>query len=160
MCLFCGLPGRHAFALAERPAERLRGRVWSGAFEAAEEGVARLVAEIAAGAAEGPWRAGVIGLSLAGDGDELRYFAGIADDGAPLADGWTRIETPAARYAASWHEAGDGPIAAHYARLMGWIMESGLRRDDAAVELREEYPAGYDAAGAPALRLMIPVRSA
>ncbi len=66
MCACCGEPGRHRFAIAERPAQRLRGVAWEGSYaEAAAGAIHPLIEQMKAVVAGGkdPWFDAIVGIS-------------------------------------------------------------------------------------------------
>ncbi|BCH25137.1 hypothetical protein MesoLjLc_48240 [Mesorhizobium sp. L-8-10] len=164
MCARCGEFGSHRFAIAERAPQRLRGLVWEGTYaEAAAGAIHPLIEEmkIAAAAEDDPWSRMIIGISWNDRPDGFRYFVGIeaAEYMAPAA-GHRLLSLPAMRFACVWHGPDDGDVVKHYGRMIDWIETEGQERDVSILHHREEYPADFDLAGPPVLRVMLPLTPA
>lgn len=162
MCDRCGEPGltRHGFSITERPAHRLIGVNWEGTYEDAARGALHpLLARMQALSAErgGLWRSPIVGLSWNGEDGRLRYFAGIAEDGEAK-DGLETLDIPDMELASAWHGPEDGDVIGHYVGMVGWMRETGLTRDHAVFDQREEYPPDADLSGPPVLRIMLALK--
>lgn len=164
MCACCGEPGRHRFAIAERPAQRLRGVAWEGSYaEAAAGAIHPLIEQMKAVVAGGkdPWFDAIVGISWNDRPDGFRYFVGIQEekDQVRIAQHGP-LSLPPMRYASVWHSPDDGDVISHYGRMIEWIETEGECRDISVLHHREEYPADIDVTAAPVLRLMLPLASA
>lgn len=166
MCRWCGEPGGRATGagLVERPAQSLVGRSWQGTHgEAASGAVISLLKAVQAEAGGDVVFAGpIVAVSWSDRADGFRTFVGVESDGAGarLAADGERVNLPPMRFAADWHDAGDGDVLDHYAALIEWLRATGNRWDKTVLHHREEYPRHADFSAPPALRLMLPVTGA
>lgn len=170
MCDRCGFgAGAHRISLSERPAHRLVGWLWEGSHSQVREGALKPLLRQALALSEttsGLWRSPVVGLtwnlpSSPPSGDTrpagMRYFCGIAGEEPPR-DG-AAVDLPEMTLASSWHGPDDGGVVEHYMRMIEWIGDEALERDNSHFAQREEYPNDHDPDGPLALRLMLPVRN-
>lgn len=165
MCLWCSGPdgriGMTGAGLVERPAQRLVGRTWEGPHgEAASAAILDLLAAVQADAGAGDMFAGpIVALSWSDRPDGFRTFVGVeaGEAGPALEVDGERIELPAIRFAADWHDAASGDVLDHYHALIEWVRATGNRWDKTALHHREEYPRHTDFSAPPVLRLMLPV---
>lgn len=163
MCRWCEGPafGLDGFGIERRGDARLAGLPWTGSHaEAVAGGLAatlmrlreRIVEEQAF--APGP----VVVVTLAGQGDEVRCFAGarLAEGVAPPS-GMEEFPVAAADYAVANHHRADGEVLDCYAAMLDWIRTERLARDRSHLQHREEYPLHADFARPETVRLMVPV---
>lgn len=162
MCLMCGdATLDHAFALVERPAHRLTGRLWSGTFEEAAAGALHpLIADMKDLSARTSdlWKSPIVGLTWNDRPDGFRYFVGIETEDESATAGFDRLDVPEMRCASWWHGPESGTVVDSYGRLMRGLAEAGIERDQSFCDQREEYPADIDLEKPPALRLLLPVK--
>ncbi len=162
MCVWCeGAAALGGFAIERRAEARLAGLRWSGSHAEAVAGVLagsmrlvreRIVEEQAF--VPGP----VVVVTLPGAGDRVECFSGGAlakDEAAP--DGLDLLSVPASDYAVVNHHRADGDVIDRYGALVGWIRETGLKRDASRMQHREEYPLHADFSRPETVRLMVPV---
>lgn len=164
MCRWCGEPGGRTTGagLLGRPAQSFVGRMWEGTHgEAAAGAILALLKAVQAEAdAGGDVFAGpIVALSWSDRPDGFRTFVGVGlDDAGPVLErGGKRLDLPAMRFAADWHDASAGDVLEHYAALIDWVRATGKRWDRTRLHHREEYPIHADLSGPTALRLMLPV---
>lgn len=100
-------------------------------------------------------------MTLAGQGDEVRCFAGARlADGAAAPSGLEEFAVAGADYAVASHHRSDGEVLDRYAAMLDWVRTERLARDRSGFQHREEYPLHADFARPETVRLMVPVRLA
>lgn len=163
MCLLCGAGSVRLaeFAIVTRPVTELRGRSWAGPREAVAGAARALLEDVRAAAppTRGLWAGPIVSIAWNGPPEGPRLFAGVALEGEEEAGPGLpeRLVLPPRRFAAAWHESGDGDVIARYGRMIEWIDRIGHRRDPSGPSQCEEYSRDADF-GAPAeLRLMLPI---
>jgi hypothetical protein len=158
MCQWCGARRFTAdeVSVVERPAERLVGFAWEGAYSDAMSGATLDLlkrAQSVAAKAGDLWLGPLVALSSIDGPDRFRFFAGL-DGLAAGADADSR-DIAASRYATTWHDGGD--VLDRYQRMLEWMRAAGHRWDKGVIHHREEYPLHADLSAPPAMRLMLPV---
>jgi predicted transcriptional regulator YdeE len=166
MCRWCeGVAvGLEGFAIERREDARLAGIVWQGSHAEAVAGglagaLARLRERILEEQAFAPGP--LVAVTLAGQGDEVRCFAGgRLAEGAAAPAGLEEFAVAASDYAVANHHRADGEVLDRYAAMLDWIRAERLSRDRSHWQHREEYPLHADFARPEAVRLMVPVKAA
>ncbi|SMH47835.1 GyrI-like domain-containing protein [Mesorhizobium australicum] len=163
MCVWCegAATGLDGFAIETRGQARLAGRWWQGTHaDAVAGGLREVLAALRERILEEPAFAPgpVVVVTLAGQGDDVRCFAGARlEDGASLPDGLEEFLVPACDYASALHRATEGEVIDRYAAMLDWMRAERLSRDCSQIQHREEYPLHADFARPEAVRLMVPI---
>lgn len=164
MCRWCEGPafGLDGFGIERREDARLAGLRWTGSHADAvagglAEALTRLRERILEEQAFAPGP--VVVLTLPGEGDEVRCFAGakLARDAAAPA-GLEEFAVEGADYAVASHHRSDGEVLDRYAAMLDWIRAERLSRDRSRWQHREEYPLHADFSRPEKVRLMVPVK--
>jgi predicted transcriptional regulator YdeE len=164
MCLLCGdaTIRSHSISIAERPAQLLAGKSWSGSYGAAADGATLAVLEAVqqfSAQRASAWKSPIVALSRSEREGFFDYFAGIAvEEGEALPADFVFYDLPEMTVASSWHGQSDGDVVTHYDAILDWLRGSGYARDRSLYDHREEYPHdGNLRDDKPSLRLMLPV---
>lgn len=149
------------YEIAERPAQRITGRLWEGTFvEAADGAIHRLIAE----AQEHRRRShpkdhsALIGLAWDVRTDGFRYLVGYTGEDRSTFVEPEHLDLPAMRFATTMHRPEDGDVFVQYRKMFDWIAAAGYAADTGHLHYREEYEAGFISPAASSLRLMVPIR--
>ena len=164
MCRWCEGPafGLDGFGIERREDATLAGTFWRGSHADAVAGglaatLVRLRERILEEAAFAPGP--VVVVTLAGQGDEVRCFAGARlANGAAAPSGTEEFAVAAADYAVANHHRPDGEVLGRYAAMLDWIRTERLAHDRSHLQHREEYPLHADFARPETVRLMVPIR--
>lgn len=164
MCRWCEGPvlGLDGFGIERREDARLAGLRWTGSHADAvagglAEALTRLRGRILEEAAFAPGP--VVVVTLAGQGDEVRCFAGakLTQDASTPA-GLEEFAVEGADYAVASHHRSDGEVLDRYAAMLDWFRAERLIRDRSEIQHREEYPLHADFWRPETIRLMVPVK--
>lgn len=166
MCRWCegAALGLDGFAVERREDARLAGIAWQGSHaDAVAGGLAEALTRLRERIVEeqsfapGP----LVVVTLAGQGDEVRCFAGgRLAEGAVPPSGLETLAVAASDYAVANHHRAEGEVLDRYAAMLDWIRAERLTRDRSNWQHREEYPLHADFARPEAVRLMVPVKAA
>lgn len=149
------------YEIAERPAQRITGRLWEGTFvEAADGAIHRLIAETQEHRRLTHPRdhSALIGLSWDVRPDGFRYLVGYVGDDRTTFVRPGHVDLPPMRFATTMHHPEGGDVFVQYQKMCDWIAAEGYAVDTSHLHYREEYEAGFVSPLASSLRLMVPIR--
>ncbi|HXV28802.1 MAG TPA: GyrI-like domain-containing protein [Sinorhizobium sp.] len=149
------------YEIAERPAQRITGRLWEGTFvEAADGAIHRLIAETQEHRRRTHPRdhSALIGLSWDVRPEVFRYLVGYVGEDHSTFVRPEHVELPAMRLATTMHHPDCGDVFVQYQKMYDWIAAEGHLVDPTHFHCREEYEAGFVSPSASSLRLMVPIR--
>ncbi|OHV81270.1 GyrI-like domain-containing protein [Ensifer sp. LCM 4579] len=149
------------YEIAERPAQRITGRLWEGTFvEAADGAIHRLIAEAQEHRRRNypTDRSALIGLAWDITPDAFRYLVGYAGEDHKTFNEPEHLDLPAMRFVTTMHRPEDGDVFVQYRKMFDWIDAAGYAPDSSRLHYREEYEAGFISPAASSLRMMVPIR--
>ncbi|APG85355.1 GyrI-like domain-containing protein [Sinorhizobium americanum] len=149
------------YEIAERPAQRVTGRLWDGTFiEAADGAIHRLIAETQEHRRRTHPRdhAALIGLSWNVRPEAFTYLIGYAGEDHETFAAPEHIDLPPMRFATTMHHPEGGDVFVQYRKMFEWIAAAGHVIDQSHLHCREEYAPGFVSPSASSLRLMVPIR--
>ncbi|PDT54327.1 MULTISPECIES: GyrI-like domain-containing protein [Sinorhizobium] len=149
------------YEIAERPAQRVTGRLWDGTFiEAADGAIHRLIAETQEHRRRTHPRdhAALIGLSWNVRPEGFTYLLGYAGEDHETFAAPDHMDLPAMRFATTMHHPEGGDVFVQYRKMFEWIAAAGHFVDQTHLHYREEYAPGFVSPSASSLRLMVPIR--